>query len=131
MDRNLKVIYQPQPGPQTEFIRCPCFEIFDGGARGSAKSFSVLLEWAQHAGPYGENAIGLIVGRERTRRVELIEESKRIYSPICAAFNEVTKAWRFPNACHLCVMTGQKHTAGPRHRDAPQSRWLTRRRVLP
>jgi hypothetical protein len=34
-------------------------------------------------------------------------------------------------ACHLCVMTRQKHTAGPRHRDAPQSRWLTRRRVLP
>jgi hypothetical protein len=73
-DNSFKIIYQPQPGPQTEFTRCPCFEIFDGGARGSAKSFSVLLEWAQHAGSYGENAICLIVGRERTQLVELIEE---------------------------------------------------------
>src|SRR6476646_6123655 len=59
MDTNLKILFQPQPGPQTNFIRCPVFEIFYGGARGGGSSFSVLLEWAQHAGAYGENSIGL------------------------------------------------------------------------
>ena len=38
MDTNFKIIFQPQPGPQTDFIRCPVFEIFYGGARGGGKS---------------------------------------------------------------------------------------------
>src|SRR6476469_907487 len=101
MDTNFKILFQPQPGPQTNFIRCPVFEIFYGGARGGGKSFSVLLEWAQHAAAYGENAIGLVVRRERTQLVELIEESKRVYSPIGATFNEVVKSWRFPNGARL------------------------------
>ena len=54
-------------------------------------NFSVLLEWAQHAAAYGEDAVGLVIRRERTQLVELIEESKRVYSPIGAVFNEVLR----------------------------------------
>jgi Terminase large subunit, T4likevirus-type, N-terminal len=101
MENKFQVLFQPQPGPQTEFIRCPCSEVFFGGARGGGKSFAVLLEWAQHAAAYGENAIGLVVRRERTQLIELIQESKRIYGPIGATFNEVTKGWRFSNGARL------------------------------
>lgn len=95
------VIAEAQPGPQTSLIACPHFEVFFGGARGGAKTYGMLLEWVSHQSAYGEHCIGLMIRRERTQLVETIEESRKIYLPLGAKFNEVDKMWRFPNGSRL------------------------------
>lgn len=95
------VVWEPQEGPQTAFIRCPVFEAFFGGARGGGKTDAVLGEFIEHGDAYGEHAIGLVVRRERTQLIETIERSRQIYLPLGAKFNEQDKMWRFPNGARL------------------------------
>ena len=93
-------VWRPQPR-QEAFIECPVFEILYGGARGGGKTDAVLGEFAEHADRYGENAIGLMVRRERTQLIETIERSRAIYGPLGATFQETEKMWRFPNGARL------------------------------
>lgn len=92
----LNIVWEPQPGPQTDLITCPCFEVFFGGARGGGKTDGMLGEWASHADLYGKHAIGLMVRRTRTELIETIERSKQLYSPLGWKFNEQDKMWRSP-----------------------------------
>mgnify|MGYP003309856489 CR=1 FL=1 len=39
-----KVIFKPNPGPQTEFLAAPEREVFYGGARGGGKSYAMLID---------------------------------------------------------------------------------------
>lgn len=94
------VVWEPQPRQQA-FIDCPVFEVLYGGARGGGKTDAVLGEFAEHAGRYGEHAIGLMVRRERTQLIETIERSKVLYTPLGAKFQETDKMWRFPNGARL------------------------------
>ena len=96
-----QLVWEPQVGPQTSLVRCPCFEVFFGGSRGGGKTDGMLGEWANHASIYGENAIGLMVRRSRTELVETIERSKLLFNPIGAKFHEQDKMWRFPDGARL------------------------------
>lgn len=100
-DDALTVVWEPQSGPQTALIRCPLFEVFFGGARGGGKTDGMLGDWLSHSDLYGENAIGLMLRRERTQLVEAIERSKAIFTPLGAKFHEQDKLWRFPNGARL------------------------------
>jgi hypothetical protein len=82
-------------------IACPVFEVFFGGSRGGGKSDGMLGDWIAHADRYGEHAIGLMVRRERTQLIEMIERSRSIYSLLGAKFLEQEKMWRFPNGARL------------------------------
>lgn len=93
--------WQAQPGPQTALISCPVFEIFFGGARGGGKTDGVLGDFLEHADTYGENAIGLMIRRERTQLIETIERSKQIYGPLGWTFHEQDKMWRAPDGARL------------------------------
>lgn len=95
------IVWEPQEGPQTAFIRCPVFEAFFGGARGGGKTDAVLGEFIEHAATYGEHAIGLMIRKERTQLIETMERSRQIYTPLGAKFNEQDKMWRFPNGARL------------------------------
>jgi hypothetical protein len=95
------VIWEPQPGPQTSLLQCPCFEVFFGGARGGGKTDAVLGEFINHGHIYGKDAIGLMVRRTRTELVETIERSRMLYLPLGAKFNDTDKMWRFPNGARL------------------------------
>jgi hypothetical protein len=97
----LAIAWRAQAGPQWQFIRCPVFEVFFGGARGGGKTDAVLGEWASHAGKYGADAIGLMIRKTRTELVETIERSRIIYLPLGAKYNEQDKMWRFPNGARL------------------------------
>lgn len=101
MTTQTEVVWEPQPGPQTLLVRCPVFEVFYGGARGGGKTDGMLGEWLSHAAEHGENAIGLMVRRERTQLVETIERSKQIYGRLGATYNEQDKMWRFPDGARL------------------------------
>jgi hypothetical protein len=61
----------------------------------------MLGEFINHADRYGENAIGLMLRRERTQLVETIERSRAIYTKLGAKFHEQDKMWRFPNGARL------------------------------
>jgi hypothetical protein len=98
---NPSVVWQPQPGPQTDLLRCPAFEVFFGGARGGGKTDGMLGEFASHAAKYAENASGLMVRRTRTELGDTIERSKVLFTPLGAKFHEQDKLWRFPNGARL------------------------------
>jgi hypothetical protein len=78
--------WEPQPGPQTALLACPVFEVFFGGARGGGKTDGMLGEWASHADLHGNNAVGLMVRRERMQLLETIERSRQIYGPLGARY---------------------------------------------
>jgi Terminase large subunit, T4likevirus-type, N-terminal len=95
------VSWEAQPGPQSSLISCPVFEVFFGGARGGGKTDGVLGDFLEHADTYGENAIGLMIRRQRTELVETIERSKQIYAPLGWKFHEQDKMWRAPDGARL------------------------------
>lgn len=96
-----ETIWEPQPGPQTALLTCPLPEVCYGGARGGGKTDGALGEWASHSAEYGQNAIGLMVRRQRTELVETIERSKQLYTPLGAKFNDQKSMWTFPDGARL------------------------------
>lgn len=76
------VVWEPRSKPQAAFIACPVFEVFYGGSRGSLKTDGALGDWLSHASTHGENAIGLMVRRNRVQLTETYERAKKIYTPL-------------------------------------------------
>ena len=97
MPSDAQIVWTPNPGPQTDLIRCPVFEVFFGGARGGGKTAGMLGEWLNHSSTYGENANGLMVRRSLAELQDTIRESKQIYSQLSATYNETSKRWTMPN----------------------------------
>lgn len=97
----LKVIWEPQSGPQTALIECPVFEIFFGGARGGGKTESSIGDWLQHSSTYGEGAIGIFVRRKLTQLSEVIARTKQIFPKLGAKYNEQQKTWTMPGGGRL------------------------------
>lgn len=95
------VVWEPQAGPQTALLACPCDDIFFGGARGGGKTDGALGEFASHADEYAQAANGLMVRRSRTELRETIERSQKIYSPLGAKYNSTEKVWRFTNGARM------------------------------
>ena len=95
-----QAIWRPQPN-QAKFISCPLHEVFYGGARGGGKSDAILGEWVAHAIRYGKDAVGIVVRRELTQLLELIERSKVLYTPVGAKYHDRDKQWVFPNGARL------------------------------
>jgi hypothetical protein len=96
-----KVLWQPQPGPQTELIRCPVFEVFYGGARGGGKTEGSIGDWLEHSNTYGEHAIGIFVRRKLTQLAEVIARTKQLFKPLGAKYNEQQKTWTMANGARL------------------------------
>ena len=94
-------IWSPNVGPQSFFIECPIFEVLFGGARGGGKTQGVLGDWAVHASMYGVHANGLMVRRSLAELQDTIRESKGIYGPVGAEYNESGKFWTMPNEAKL------------------------------
>jgi hypothetical protein len=95
------VVWEALPGPQSALVTCPVFDVFYGGARGGGKTDGVLGEWLIHADKHRDNAVGLMIRRERTQLIETIERSRQIYTPLGAKLHEQEKMWRFPNGARL------------------------------
>jgi hypothetical protein len=95
------VVWRPQPGPQTELLRCPTFEVFYGGARGGGKTDGMLGEWAQHAQMHGQHAVGKFFRRDRTELEQAIERARTLYTPLGATWKEVDKTFVFPDGARL------------------------------
>lgn len=96
------ILWAPQPGPQTNLLSCPCFEVFYGGARGGGKTDGMLGDWLAHANLYGENAVGAFFRRTHKQLSEVIARSKQLFFKIGAKFRETPHSeWVFPNGARL------------------------------
>ena len=95
------VIWSPQPGPQTDLVTCPVFEVFYGGARGGGKTDGSIGDWIGHASKYGEAAIGLFVRRRLTQLSEAIARAKQLCGKLGAKWYEQKKELVMPNGARL------------------------------
>lgn len=96
-----KIIWQPQPGPQTFLLECPVFEVFFGGARGGGKTEGSVGDWLQHSGLYGEAAIGIFFRRKLVQLAEVIARTKQVFPKLGGKYNEQQKTWTMPGGARL------------------------------
>ena len=97
----MEITWRPNPGPQTFMIMCPVFELLFGGSRGGGKSSGMLGEWLNHSSMYANGANGLMVRRSLVELQDTIRESKMMYGPIGATYNETGKKWTMQNGATL------------------------------
>jgi hypothetical protein len=98
---NPEVIWSPQPGPQTDLITCPVFEVFFGGARGGGKTEGSIGDWFSHSSLYGEHASGLFIRRKLTQLVDVIKRFRRYGAKLGCKWHEQKKELLMPNGSVL------------------------------
>jgi hypothetical protein len=96
-----RVIWQPQPGPQTLLLQCPINDIFFGGARGGGKSDAMLGDWLQHQALYGADAKGVWFRRSKPETEEAQARMTAIFPQLGAVFAVQPATWTFPNGATL------------------------------
>lgn len=96
-----EVIFQPNPGPQTDFLSSSEQEVLYGGAAGGGKSFAMLADPVR----YFENphAQMLLVRKSTEELRELIAKSKELYYKYDSRmkFLEREKTWVAPSGATL------------------------------
>lgn len=97
-----KVIWTPNPGPQTALIACPVYEVFFGGARGGGKTEGSIGDWLEHSNTYGSAAVGVFFRRTFKQLEEVIARTKELFPQIGAKYFELPKAeWVMPGGGRL------------------------------
>ena len=96
-----EIIFQPNPGPQTEFLAASEQEVLYGGAAGGGKSYAMVVDPIR----YFDNTKfqGLLLRRSTEELRELINISKQLYPKFDPGANwtERDKTWRFSSGASL------------------------------
>ena len=95
------VIFQPNDGPQTEFLAAPEIDVLYGGAAGGGKSYAMLDDPLRFCHRSAHRA--LILRRSMPELRELIDKSRELYPRAFpgAKFREVEKVWNFPSGAKI------------------------------
>jgi len=95
------VIFQPNDGPQTEFLAAPEKDVLYGGAAGGGKSYAMLVDPLRFCHRPAHRA--LILRRTMPELRELIDKSRELYPQAFpgAKFREVEKIWNFPSGAKI------------------------------
>jgi hypothetical protein len=95
------IIFQPNPGPQTDFLAAPEQEALFGGSAGGGKSFAMVADPMRYVNNPRANM--LLVRRSTEELRELISVSKQLYPQAIpeAKFLERDKTWVFPSGATL------------------------------
>ena len=95
------IIFEPNPGPQTDFLSASEQEVLYGGAAGGGKSFAMLADPVR----YFNNPLSsmLLVRRSTEELRELISVSKQLYPRAIPGikFMERDKTWVAPSGATL------------------------------
>ena len=98
---SVRVLWRPNPGPQTAFLACPVREILYGGAKGGGKTDAIGPKALKHCQTYGQWATVLILRENFPQLTEIMERMR----PLCLAaggkYNKVEKTWRFPSGARI------------------------------
>lgn len=97
----INVIFQPHPGPQTDFLAANEQEVLYGGAAGGGKSYGLLADPMRYFSH--PEFSGLILRRTNDELRELKNKSKLLYPKAFpgAKFSEVASTWTFPSGATL------------------------------
>ncbi len=95
------VIFQPNEGPQTEFLAAPEREVFYGGARGGGKSYAMLVDPLRYCHKQKHRA--LLIRRTMPELRDLINHSQQLYPKAYpgAKWREQEKEWKFPSGARI------------------------------
>lgn len=96
-----RVVWQPQPGPQTALVNCPVDEIAYGGARGGGKTDGMLGKNALKAEIYGQHQSGIFFRRKQVELEEAIQRAHEIYQPLGWHWQDQKRTYNSPNGARL------------------------------
>ena len=111
-----EVVWAPQAGSQTEFMRCPLPEVLYHGTRGPGKTDALLMSFAQHVGRgYGRAWRGVIFRETYPQLADVVAKSERWFRRIFsgARFNRGKMLWEWPDGEVLLF----------RHMKRPEDYW--------
>lgn len=98
---DMDVIFEPNPGPQTDFLAAIEREVLYGGAAGGGKSYAMLADPMRytHIGAFR----GILFRRRNDELRELKFKSKELYPRAFpgARFKEQESTWIFPSGAEL------------------------------
>lgn len=96
-----KVIFKPNPGPQTEFLAAPEQEVLYGGAAGGGKSYAMLADPLR--GMNNPHFKGLLLRRTNDELRELKSVSKNLYPEAVPGikWHERDSQWIAPSGATL------------------------------
>src|SRR6056300_1637120 len=96
-----EVVFQPNEGPQEEFLSAPEQDVLYGGAAGGGKSFALLADPLRYC--HNPNHRGLLLRRTLDELTELISKSKQLYTKAFpgAVFRESKSTWVFPSGATI------------------------------
>ena len=96
-----EIIFQPNPGPQTEFLAASEREVLFGGAAGGGKSYALLADPMRY---FSNPAFsGLLLRRTNDELRELQYKSQELYPKAYpgAKWQEKKSQWTFPSGARL------------------------------
>jgi hypothetical protein len=100
-DRDVVIIWRPQPGMQEALIKCPYPEILVGGARGGGKTDAILGKYAVKEKRWGPAFNGVFFRKEIPQTDDLIQRAKEIFCPMGATWYEQKKQFSLPRGGRL------------------------------
>lgn len=92
-----EVIFEPNPGPQTDFLAAVEREVLYGGSAGGGKSYGLLADPARYFAHPAFN--GLLLRRTNDELRELVWKSQELYPKMYpgAKWQEKKSQWVFPS----------------------------------
>ena len=92
-----EVIFEPNEGPQTDFLASPERDVFYGGAAGGGKSYALIADLLRYCD--NSNHRALVIRRTLDELTELINKSREFYPKAFpgAVFKEAKSMWQFPS----------------------------------
>ena len=92
-----EVIFEPNEGPQTDFLASPERDVFYGGAACGGKSYALIADLLRYCD--NPNHRALVIRRTLDELTELINKSREFYPKAFpgAVFKEAKSMWQFPS----------------------------------
>ena len=96
-----EIVFQPNDGPQTDFLSAGERDVLYGGAAGGGKSFALLADPLRFC--HNPNHRGLLLRRTLDELTELIDKSRQLYPKAFpgAKFRESKTTWVFPSGATI------------------------------
>ena len=96
-----RVLWQPQPGPQTLLLTCPVDEILFGGARGGGKTDGLIGFAISHAHRHGAGARALFLRRTYPELQDVESRCHELLPASGAVWAATSRTWSWPSGATL------------------------------